>query len=82
MAKVIGKIRKLKKSTEPVYMVKRKNRTNSLDCVTLREFGQSFRADCLGTCDILNDSPDNAELKKNKNFSGRKYFFFPTMLTV
>lgn len=82
MVKVLGKIKKIEKMNTPMYMVRRKNRSNSLDCVTLHKFGRSLQVDCAGTCAILNDSDDNTDTKNKKNFSGKIYFHFPILSRV
>ena len=80
MVKVIGKMKTGKKPKEATYGVRRKSRTNSLNCATLREYGISSFKDCSRTCEILNDSSENTERLKNKNFSGKSHFYFPTLI--
>lgn len=79
MVKVLGNIKKIEKEYTPMYMVKRKNRCDSHDCVTLQEFGRSLYNDCSKTCTILNESKDNIDTQNKKNFTGKINFYFPVL---
>lgn len=80
MVKIIGKIKKVKKSRGSSFSVMRKKRLDSCDCTILREYGHSDYDNCKKTCDLLNESADNTPERNKKNhFNGLKiYLFFPT----
>lgn len=79
MVKIIGKVKKVNR--EPLYYVKKKDRNDCTNVEVLTEMGRSSLMSCQGTCDLLNNAPENRIVKKRagKVDTYKKFFYFPSL---